>query len=435
MAFPWLDAIKQALRTGAADRQPPVVSPLPRKEGARTSFPWLDVIKQALKNWPTPFYLNAWSPVREALDELAPLSGLGVPVRHWLSVKTQPVKPLLVTWGRELGFGAEVISRFELFAAREAGFDGGNILVNGVAKHSWLPRDLRGLRLHFDSPEEAEAIGPEGLRPHRLGARCHIESGHDPSDPTIGGQFGMLPSELAQTGDFLRRHGLALEGLHFHLRSSITDPQTYASALERALAMGRAAGIEPTYVDCGGGFPSPGEAIWDGRRWLPDQLSIPDLVLKLKPILQRHPSISEVWFENGRFLTSRSGVLVLKVLEIKERLGCRFLLCDGGRTNHALPADWQYHAVETIPRRSGPDVLTIVCGPTCTAYDRLLRRPMPADVSVGDHLIWFNAGAYHISWETRFSQGLATVIWCDERMRLSLARPAEDSAAWWGSWA
>jgi diaminopimelate decarboxylase len=99
-------------------------------------FPWLDVIKEALERWPTPFYLNAWIPVREAVEELTPLSDLGVPVRHWLSVKTQPVKPLLITWLRELGYGAEVISPFELFAAREAGFSADNIPVNGVAKHS-----------------------------------------------------------------------------------------------------------------------------------------------------------------------------------------------------------------------------------------------------------------------------------------------------------
>jgi diaminopimelate decarboxylase len=116
-------------------------------------------------------------------------------------------------------------------------------------------------------------------------------------------------------------------------------------------------------------------------------------------------------------------------------MGCRFLLCDGGRTNHALVADWQHHAIGTYPLRSGPELPTIVCGPTCTAYDRLARRPLPADVGVGDCLVWFNAGAYHLSWETRFSQGLAKVIWCDERMRLSLARPGEDHAAWWGSWA
>jgi hypothetical protein len=54
---------------------------------------------------------------------------------------------------------------------------------------------------------------------------------------------------------------------------------------------------------------------------------------------------------------------------------------------------------------------------------------------VGDYIVWFNAGAYHLSWETRFSHGLAKVIWCDEQMRLNLARPGEDFEAWWGTWA
>ena len=251
---------------------------------------------------------------------------------------------------------------------------------------------------------------------------------------TIGGQFGMAVSELAGTVDVLRSHGLTLEGLHFHLRSSITEADTYVAALERALSMADAVGVAPAYVDCGGGFPAPGEAIWDGKRWVSDQLSLVDLVAKMGPILSRYPSIAELWFENGRFLTSRSGVLVLTVVDIKERPECRYVLCDGGRTNHALPSDWQDHRIETLPRRTAPDVLTAVCGPTCTAYDRLVRRPLPADLSVGDRIIWFNAGAYHISWETRFSRGLANVIWCDEQMRLSLARPAEDFASWWAFW-
>jgi diaminopimelate decarboxylase len=435
MAPPWLRAIKRRLTGASADGHHAAPAPLPENRPPETAFPWHEVITEALRTWRTPFYINAWLPVREALEGLAPLSQLGVPVRHWLSVKTQPVKPLLVAWGRQLGLGAEVISPFELHAVRSAGFAASDILLNGVAKHAWLPADIQGLRLHLDSLTEAKTIGPERLKGHRLGARCFIESGHSADDPTVGGQFGMLGAELQETSDFLRRHGLALEGLHFHLRSSITDADTYAAALERTLAMGQAVGIAPRYVDCGGGFPSPGEAIWDGHRWLPDQLSLPDLVSKLAPIVRRHPSIAEVWFENGRHLTSRSGVLVLKVLEIKERLGCRFVLCDGGRTNHALVSDWQYHAIETLPRRSGPHTPTIVCGPTCTAYDRLTRRPLPEDLSVGDYLIWFNAGAYHLSWETRFSHGLATVLWCDEQMRLSEARTAEDAAAWWGSWA
>ncbi len=398
-------------------------------------FPWGDVVQEAVRRWSTPFYVFAWTPIREAFEELRPLSQLGVAIRHWYSVKTQPVKPLMLRWKEEFGCGAEVVSLFELVAAKQSGFTADNILVNGLAKHAWLPEGMPGLRVHLNSLREVESLGVERLRSYRLGVRCHLASGHQPKDPAIGGQFGMTGAEVSKTVEFLRRHGLQLEGVHFHLRSNIRDPMIYVSAMEESLAMAAAAGFTPHYVDCGGGLGVPGEATWEHRKRETGALSISKLVGYLQLVLQRHPSVTEVWFENGRFITSRGGVLVLKVLDIKDRPEIRYLLCDGGRTNHALPADWQDNALTTLPARSGPEVLTGVYGATCTAYDRFRPRLMPQTVSVGDYIIWFNAGAYHLSWETRFSQGLAKVIWCDERMRLSLARAGEDPQAWWGTWA
>ena len=126
---------------------------------------------------------------------------------------------------------------------------------------------------------------------------------------------------------------------------------------------------------------------------------------------------------------------MLRVTDIKDRSDCRFVICDGGRTNHALPADWEHHEILTVPSRTGPTVKTIICGPTCTAYDRLAVRDMPDEIAVGDCLVWLRAGAYHLSWETRFSHGLARVIWCDGDRRLRSVRPPESPAGWWGVWA
>ena len=84
--------------------------------------------------------------------------------RHWLSCKTQPVAPLL-RWWRAQGRPIEVVSEFELRAALAEGFAPENILVNGPAKHHWLPQfDLRGLSVNFDSPRRtrrAAAASPK----------------------------------------------------------------------------------------------------------------------------------------------------------------------------------------------------------------------------------------------------------------------------------
>jgi diaminopimelate decarboxylase len=133
-------------------------------------------------------------------------------------------------------------------------------------------------------------------------------------------------------------------------------------------------------------------------------------------------------------MTARAGALVITVLDIKERSDSRYLICDGGRTNHAFVSMWQEHEVLTIPERNGGLRPTTICGSTCTGFDRLGKQMLPNDIRIGDQLAWLNAGAYHIPWETRFSHGLATVIWQDEQGSLSLAREAEDFNAWWSQW-
>ena len=149
--------------------------------------------------------------------------------------------------------------------------------------------------------------------------------------------------------------------------------------------------------------------------------------------MPRFPGLRELWLENGRFLTARSGVLVVTVLDVKERGGLRQLICDGGRTMNALVSNWEEHALLSVPQRSGATQLTAVHGPTCMAFDQLTRRPLPRSLRPGDRLVWLDAGAYHIPWETRFSHGLAAVLWHADG-KLTCARAAESFDAWWSQW-
>lgn len=111
----------------------------------------------------------------------------------------------------------------------------------------------------------------------------------------------------------------------------------------------------------------------------------------------------------------------------------RNLICDGGRATNALVSTWEHHGLIGVPEREGPLSLTTVNGPTCMAFDQLARRPLPRALQPGDHLIWLDAGAYHLPWETGFSHGLAAVLWHDgESVRV--VREAESFASWWGSW-
>ena len=137
--------------------------------------------------------------------------------------------------------------------------------------------------------------------------------------------------------------------------------------------------------------------------------------------------------ENGRWGGARSGVLVVRILDVKERAKMRSLICDGGRTMNALVSTWETHELLSLPERRGPTKLTTVNGPTCMAFDQLARRPMAQSLRVGDHLLWLDAGAYHLPWETHFSHGRAAVLWHDGR-RVTVVRDPESFEEWWGQW-
>src|SRR6266498_312747 len=124
---------------------------------------WRTLVKPILIRQPTPFYLFSVGPIEAALRELK-RHFASLPTRHWLSFKTQPLRALIQWWQRQ-GLGIEVVSEFELRAARAEGFPSERILVNGPAKHHWLPRHAgRGLRVNFDSLDEAPSLKPRATK-------------------------------------------------------------------------------------------------------------------------------------------------------------------------------------------------------------------------------------------------------------------------------
>jgi diaminopimelate decarboxylase len=288
------------------------------------------------------------------------------------------------------------------------------------------------LTVHFDSLDEVRELAKVARRLEwHTGIRLHVADEFDPDEPRFGGQFGLSADEARVALDILRAEGVAAESVQFHLRSNVEDVECYRRALSETARICQQLGLEPKYVDCGGGlpihYPEPGGRAQD-REFVSAYMRI------LGDSLALYPALKEFWLENGRFITSRAGVLVVTVIDIKVRPDCRYLICDGGRTNHALASDWETHRILTIPQRAGRSCLTTVCGPNCMAYDRLTRTELPEDIEIGDRLVWTDAGAYHLPWESRFSHGLANVVWYEEEHGSRLARPAEEFEQWWGVW-
>jgi diaminopimelate decarboxylase len=387
---------------------------------------WRNAIRRAAEQFGTPCYVARWDPVARAAARLDRLGSAGVPIHSWLSFKTHPLPPLVRKW-IESGRGVEVVSEVELAAACRFGASSDTLLVNGVAKHAWLRRrSMPRLRVHFDSQREIDELLDVAIADRwRVGVRCHAPGERDARDARFGGQFGMTAAEATEALGCLTAAGAQVESMHFHLGQHGQSTDAYVEGVELLARVCQAACVEPRFIDLGGGLPAPpaAEPMLDG------------LVKAIAGARDRFGAqLEAVWLENGRFLTAASTALAVCVLDIKERDDCRYLICDGGRTNQALAADHGLHRLLVLPPRHGSSILTAICGPTCMTDDLLARIDLPRDIGVGDVIGWMDAGAYHLPWETRFSQPLCTVAWSDGEGHFVRARERERPEAWAAAW-
>lgn len=383
----------------------------------------------------TPCYAISESCLRDNLKVLNSFEA-ALPLRHWVSMKTQPVARVLNA-AISRGLGIEVVSEHELASAFDGGVPTGKLLVNGVGKHSWLPNyRMPNLAVHLDSIAEVHALAARARELNwRVGLRCAI------SHPVAGAegesrgwdQFGMTAEELASAVTLLKSEGVAVRGLHFHLHTNVSRVGDYRDAVEYLAELSETLGLEPEYIDMGGGLPISGEIAKFGTT-AASTFNFDEFRQLLARVPLALPSIREIWMENGRFLTGSTGVLVVSVLDRKERGDTSYLICDGGRVNHARVAAWEAHEILLAPVPTGPQRKTVVCGPTCSTIDSLGAWMLPQSVQPGDRVIWLNAGAYHIPLETRFSTGWAPVVWFNEQQQPEVIRHRETPRQWWSQW-
>lgn len=397
-----------------------------------TDAQWREAAARATGLVGTPCYIFVLDAVKSALAELSTSSGLRR--RHWLSLKTQPIRPLLLAW-YDWGLGVEVVSEYELAAVISEGVSSQRILVNGVAKHTWLPQfSVQHLNVHLESISEVIHLRDIARRRHwRVGLRCHVPNERDPEEPAFPDQFGLTVDEVQTAVHYLRAGGVEPAGLHFHIGGHVPSVREYEIGIRHLAFICELTGLRPDYVDVGGGLPVNGERLLHPTRTTPD-LTLEDLDGCLAALPRLFPSLEEVWLENGRRIAARAGALVTRVLDRKERPECVFLICDGGRINHARMAGLEQHEIVTTPDRGGGRRLTTVCGPTSTGADKLTRCMLPETISTGDLILWLNGGAYHIPLETRFSVGLAPVVLLANGEAPRVARRRETAEEWWSQW-
>ena len=344
---------------------------------------------------PTYCYANAVLAARyQALAAAAPHAL----IRY--SIKANDTLAVIRTFAR-LGAGADIISGGELHRALRAGMAPESLVFAGPAKS----RDEMDLALasgvgqfNVESPAELNALDAaaqaQGTRaPVALRVNPDVDAHtHDKiATGRRGDKFGIDDEEIpALYARAAALEGIEPVGLAVHIGSQLTRLAPFEAAFDRLVTLVedlRAAGHSVERVGLGGGL---------GVRYRdetpPDVAAYGALVERARQRLG-----VTMLIEPGRWLVAPAGLLLTRVIAVKQAGGRCWALVDAAMNDLMRPALYDaWHAIDPVsePAPGVASVETDVAGPVCESGDVLGRGRQLPPLAAGDLLAVRDVGAY-----------------------------------------
>jgi diaminopimelate decarboxylase len=318
------------------------------------------------------------------------------------SVKANGNLAVLATLAR-LGAGADVVSGGELAKALAAGIPPQNIVFSGVGKtRDEMARALSaGIhQFNVESEPELEALSRVATElgltaPVTIRVNPDVDAGTHAkiATGTSETKFG-IPWRRAREAYRLAASLPALHvvGVDVHIGSQITTLQPFEAAFARIaelIAELRSDGHTIARADLGGGLAVPYDPAGTAP---PDPESYARVVARAASGL----GVSLI-LEPGRLIAANAGILLSRVIYIKDGETRKFLVIDAGMNDLIRPALYDAHheivSVRMPAMEDGTETYDIV-GPVCETADRFARGRTLPRLKSGDLVAIMMAGAY-----------------------------------------
>ena len=350
----------------------------------------------------TPFYCYSSATLERHFDVFSKAFA-DVPSLVCFAMKANCNQAVLKTLAAR-GAGMDVVSEGELRRARAAGVPGSRITFSGVGKTEReiaLALDEKILCFNVESEPELEEISriaaargvkaPIALRVNPdVDARTHHKISTGKSENKFGIPISRARAVYAHAA---KLPGIHVSGVDMHIGSQITDLEPFDNAfalLAEFVRDLRADGHVIDHVDLGGGLGIPYREGEDPDAYHPERYA---------EIVKKHANSlgCTLVFEPGRLIVGNAGILVTRVIYVKEGEGKTFVIVDGAMNDLIRPTLYEAHHDVKLVSEAAPGAPTLkadVVGPVCETGDFLAQgRDLPA-VKAGDLLAVMSAGAY-----------------------------------------
>ena len=349
----------------------------------------------------TPFYVYSTATLTrhfrlfdEALDGMDHLVCFAMK-----SLSNQAVIKVLA----DAGAGMDVVSGGEYFRAKAAGVPGEKIVFSGVGKTvDEMRMALDGGIRQFNVESEPEmvvldrvaqelgVVAPITVRVNPdVDAKTHAKISTGKSEDKFGIPISRAREVYAMAA---KMPGLKVIGIDVHIGSQLTDLAPFEAAYLKVAELTeqlRADGHEISRLDLGGGLGIP----------YARSNEAPPLPSDYGAMVKRTLSHlgCEIEIEPGRLISGNAGLLVSKVIYVKDGEDRQFMIIDGAMNDLIRPAMYEAHhdiipVIETIPGAE-PAKYDIV-GPVCESGDTFAKARVMTEVKADDLIAFRSAGAY-----------------------------------------
>ena len=316
------------------------------------------------------------------------------------SLKANSNQSIIKTFS-SLGSGADVVSIGELKRALKAKIPPNKIVFSGVGKNTdeiIFAIKNKILMINVESISELKQISTQAanlnmIAPISLRVNPDIEAGGNEKISTGKKQdkFGISIKEAIDVYELASNlDNIEIKGIDVHIGSQINDlepfEKTFNSIVETITKL-KDKNIDIDIIDIGGGI---------GINYTDEKaLNIKDYAAVVSKKLG---SLNKkIIIEPGRFLTAESGILVTKIIYIKENESKKFIIVDAAMNDFIRPSLYGslHNALPIIENdKERPIESYDVVGPICETGDFFIKDFKTSQLLERDLLAITNVGAY-----------------------------------------
>ena len=362
-------------------------------------------IQKLAKKFATPLYCYSYEKLKKNINnfklhfnKLYPLICFSVKSNSNLNI----VKEV-----KKLGLGADVVSKGELMQAIKAGIDPKKIVFSGVGKtYSELKYAVDNKILLINTESKSEVMEIEKIAKSkkkiinigiRLNPNTDAKTLNKISTGKKGDKFGVNEKTFIELINYLKNSEyINLKCLSVHIGSQIFKNEPYEKMLKAVDKIISKTRFKFSYIDLGGGM---------GISYKNDKTKFnygnyQKLIIKY---LGKYNS--KIIFEPGRSIVGNMGILISKIVYIKENQSKNFIILDAGMNDFMRPALYgsKHRIIPVKKTKKYSNKKYEFVGPICESTDKFLTINKFQKLKEKDLIIICDVGAYGSSLSSNYN--------------------------------